>query len=327
MNKEKIPVSVIIPSLNAKEYIAECMDSILNQTLENIEVLCIDAGSTDGTLKVLKEYSSRDSRIKIFLSKKRSYGAQVNQGIINAKGEYISIVETDDYIDSAMLKALYDLSQYASIDIVKSSFYHVDDSDSEDVKIVKDTAKNSLESVTNYFKVTDYPIFLEGHPSIWSAIYRRKFIIANKIKFKEEPGGAWVDNPFFYKTAFLAERILYTNEAYYHYRESNPDSSTNNLKDSSIPMRRILEMFKIVDEYDDNENTFRHMLYKRLFRYIEIIMENNENNLERLDKTTLRYIKDALNLVDEEIVENNCNKSQQILYYQLKSPLLLLDLS
>ena len=327
MNKEKIPVSVIIPSLNAKEYIAECMDSILNQTLENIEVLCIDAGSTDGTLKVLKEYSSRDSRIKIFLSKKRSYGAQVNQGIINAKGEYISIVETDDYIDSTMLKTLYDLSQYASIDIVKSSFYHVDDSDSEDVKIVKDTAKNSLESVTNYFKVTDYPIFLEGHPSIWSAIYRRKFIIANKIKFKEEPGGGWVDNPFFYKTAFLAERILYTNEAYYHYRESNPDSSTNNLKDSSIPMRRILEMFKIVDEYDDNENTFRHMLYKRLFRYIEIIMENNENNLERLDKTTLRYIKDALNLVDEEIVEKKFNKSQQILYYQLKSPLLLLDLS
>ena len=327
MNKEKIPVSVIIPSLNAKEYIAECMDSILNQTLENIEVLCIDAGSTDGTLKVLKEYSSRDSRIKIFLSKKRSYGAQVNQGIINAKGEYISIVETDDYIDSTMLKTLYDLSQYASIDIVKSSFYHVDDSDSEDVKIVKDTAKNSLESVTNYFKVTDYPIFLEGHPSIWSAIYRRKFLIANKIKFKEEPGGAWVDNPFFYKTAFLAERILYTNEAYYHYRESNPDSSTNNLKDSSIPMRRILEMFKIVDEYDDNENTFRHMLYKRLFRYIEIIMENNENNLERLDKTTLRYIKDALNLVDEEIVEKKFNKSQQILYYQLKSPLLLLDLS
>ena len=327
MNKEKIPVSVIIPSLNAKEYIAECIDSILNQTLENIEVLCIDAGSTDGTLKVLKEYSSRDSRIKIFLSKKRSYGAQVNQGIINAKGEYISIVETDDYIDSTMLKTLYDLSQYASIDIVKSSFYHVDDSDSEDVKIVKDTAKNSLESVTNYFKVTDYPIFLEGHPSIWSAIYRRKFLIANKIKFKEEPGGAWVDNPFFYKTAFLAERILYTNEAYYHYRESNPDSSTNNLKDSSIPMRRILEMFKIVDEYDDNENTFRHMLYKRLFRYIEIIMENNENNLERLDKTTLRYIKDALNLVDEEIVEKKFNKSQQILYYQLKSPLLLLDLS
>lgn len=327
MNEEKILVSVIVPSLNAKEYIAECLDSILNQTLEDIEVLCIDAGSTDGTLKVLKEYSSKDSRIKIFLSKKRSYGAQVNQGIINAKGDYISIVETDDYIDAAMLKTLYDLSQYSSIDIVKSSFYHVDDSDSKNVKIVKDTAKKSLENVTNYFKVRDYPIFLEGHPSIWSAIYRRNFIIGNKIKFKEEPGGAWVDNPFFYKTAFLAEKILYTNEAYYYYRESNPDSSSNSLKDSSIPMRRILEMSDILDEYDDEDNTFRHMLYKRLFRYVEIIMENNDYDLERLDKNTLRYINDALNLVDEEMVENNINKSQQILYYQLKSPLLLLDLS
>ena len=327
MNKEKILVSVIVPSLNAKEYIAECLDSILNQTLENIEVLCIDAGSTDGTLKVLKDYSSKDSRIKIFLSKKQSYGAQVNQGIINAKGDYISIVETDDYIDTDMLKTLYDLSQYSSIDIVKSSFYHMNDSDSKDVKILKDTAKNSLENVTSYFKVADYPIFLEGHPSIWSAIYRRNFIIGNKIRFKEEPGGAWVDNPFFYKTAFLAERIFYTNEAYYYYRESNPNSSTNNLKDSSIPMKRILEMFKIVDEYDDDNNTFRDMLYKRLFRYVEIIMENNDYNLERLDKTTLQYTNDALNLVDEEIVKNNINKSQQILYYQLKSPLLLLDLS
>lgn len=327
MNKEKILVSVIVPSLNAKEYIAECLDSILNQTLENIEVLCIDAGSTDGTLKVLKDYSSKDSRIKIFLSKKQSYGAQVNQGIINAKGDYISIVETDDYIDTDMLKTLYDLSQYSSIDIVKSSFYHMNDSDSKDVKILKDTAKNSLENVTSYFKVADYPIFLEGHPSIWSAIYRRNFIIGNKIRFKEEPGGAWVDNPFFYKTAFLAERIFYTNEAYYYYRESNPNSSTNNLKDSSIPMKRILEMFKIVDEYDDENNTFRDMLYKRLFRYVEIIMENNDYNLERLDKTTLQYTNDALNLVDEEIVKNNINKSQQILYYQLKSPLLLLDLS
>ncbi|ELZ6270419.1 glycosyltransferase family 2 protein, partial [Campylobacter coli] len=91
-------VSVVVPSLNSIKYIHECIDSILNQTLKDIEIICVDAGSTDGTLEVLREYEKNDERLKVIVSDKKSYGYQINLGIKEAKGEYLGIVESDDCI-------------------------------------------------------------------------------------------------------------------------------------------------------------------------------------------------------------------------------------
>ncbi len=102
-----VKVSVIMPSLNVASYIDECMQSVLSQTLGNIEVLCIDAGSTDGTIEKLQAYADSDSRVKLIHSTQRSYGYQVNLGISVATGEYIAIVETDDFIKANMYEALY----------------------------------------------------------------------------------------------------------------------------------------------------------------------------------------------------------------------------
>ena len=89
---DKIKVSVILPSFNVREYIDECIVSVINQTLYDIEIICVDAGSTDGTLKVLQKYETRDSRIKVVVSDKKSYGYQMNLGIAAARGIYIGIV-------------------------------------------------------------------------------------------------------------------------------------------------------------------------------------------------------------------------------------------
>ncbi len=84
-------VTVIMPSLNVVNYIEECLQSVINQTMEALEILCIDAGSTDGTLEILEKYAESDSRIKLLHSEKRSYGYQVNMGIKLAKGKYVAI--------------------------------------------------------------------------------------------------------------------------------------------------------------------------------------------------------------------------------------------
>ena len=96
MNEDNIKISVIIPTLNVKKYIKQCIESVINQTFSDIEILCVDGGSDDGTLEILKEYSQIHGNLHVFLSNKKSYGSQVNQGIVNAKGDYIAFVDDDD---------------------------------------------------------------------------------------------------------------------------------------------------------------------------------------------------------------------------------------
>jgi glycosyltransferase involved in cell wall biosynthesis len=92
----KPKVSVILPSLNVVEYIEECLFSVINQTLKEIEIICVDAGSTDGTLDIIRKYQNLDTRIHLIQSEIKSYGKQMNMGVSAAKGEYVGIVETDD---------------------------------------------------------------------------------------------------------------------------------------------------------------------------------------------------------------------------------------
>ena len=115
-------VSVIMPSLNVAPYIRECMESVIHQTLRDIEILCVDAGSTDGTWEILEEYAQADRRIKLFHSEKKSYGYQMNLGLKEAVGEYIGIVETDDYILPEMYEELYAYAVEHDADFVKSDF-------------------------------------------------------------------------------------------------------------------------------------------------------------------------------------------------------------
>ncbi len=319
MSSENPVISVIIPSLNVNDYVEQCIESVKNQTLTDIEIICIDAGSDDGTLDILKKYAQEDDRINVYLSNRKSYGSQVNQGISIARGEYISIVESDDYIKEDMLESLYELSQYSFVDVVKSNFYHVYDNGA---KVEKDGAKRNLKN-DKMFKLVDEPLFLEGHPSIWAGIYRKSFLTGNNIQFLEEEGGAWVDNPFFIETAIKAQTIVYTNTPYYYYREDNTKSSTNSLSDLSIPLKRANEMFEVLDQSEyENNDTVREMLYRRLLRYVEIIMET-EDDLKNYDYETCRSFNQALKNIDREYVREKLTNDQKKMYYKLASPLIL----
>ena len=91
----KAKVSVILPSLNVADYMEECLESVINQSLRELEIICVDAGSTDGTKEILDDYAGKDSRITVLQSDIKSYGKQVNIGLDYASGEYIGILETD----------------------------------------------------------------------------------------------------------------------------------------------------------------------------------------------------------------------------------------
>lgn len=221
-------VSIIMPSLNVVQYIRECMDSVVSQTLQDIEILCVDAGSTDGTLEILQKYAAKDSRIRIIGSNRRSYGFQVNLGIDIATGEYLGIVETDDYIDPTMFQKLYDTAIENKADFVKSSYYLF--ADIPQVGRLK--LEHNISGLSymgrdrKYISSEDYTnqtISLDSY--IWNGIYKRDFVKTQNIRLNETPGAAYQDAGFRFQVAFLAERGIIVPDAFYHYRRDNAGSS------------------------------------------------------------------------------------------------------
>ena len=108
-------ISILVPIYNVEKYLRECLDSILNQTLKDIEIICINDGSTDSSLEILNEYSSKDSRVKIINKANSGYGASMNKGLEAASGEYIGIVESDDFIKTTMFEDLYNIAEKKDI--------------------------------------------------------------------------------------------------------------------------------------------------------------------------------------------------------------------
>lgn len=314
-------VSIIMPSLNVEPYIVECVDSVVNQTLEDIEIIFVDAGSTDGTLEILKDYESKDSRIKLIISDKKSYGHQMNLGIANASGEYIGIVETDDYVSHEMFKELYNLSNNGEYDLIKSNFIYVNEDTDE---IYKDLNINKQKIPEDKpFNIYDDANILTGHPSIWAGIYKKDFLTLNEIRFMEVPGGGWVDNPFFHETAFLAKTMRYTDTPYYYYRESNPNSSSNKLSDFTLPIERMMDNLDVLDKYPECKT---EEVLKVVYWRVNLYMNNIQQRKGFTEELPLLqpYIKEMMDRLDGRIVRKYFSVKDQKRYYNYKSPISLL---
>lgn len=253
-------VSVIIPSLNSVKYLKDTMESVVSQKLKEIEILCVDAGSTDGTLKMLEDYAEHDKRIRIIHSPKKSYGYQMNLGMEAATGEYIGIVESDDYIDSDMYFDLYQTAIEYHADIVKSDadLFITD----EDGNRLFATYRLKKYCRVEYNKVYSGDKYLQLEAElecyIWNAIYKSSFLREKKVRFNESPGASFQDFGFRYQTSPFAERIVAVNKAFYKYRRDNVNSSTYNSRTAEFNER---ESEYILDKLKEN-GIIQHEAYR-----------------------------------------------------------------
>lgn len=238
MSTKNIKVSIIMPSFNVVKYIQECMDSVINQTLKDIEIIVVDANSTDGTYEILKEYEKRDSRVHILEDDKASTGYANNKAIDFAHGKYIGIVETDDYVRLDMFEKLYDIAERTGCEIVKGD-YDSFSGDGGNRRFVK----HHLVPADKYEKViktNDDSHIFEYVMFNWAGIYRRDFLVKNQIRHQETPGASFQDNGFFFLAYAYAENVYFTKDSFYRYRQDNPNSSINNPN----------KVFCMCDEYD-----------------------------------------------------------------------------
>lgn len=243
--ESQIYISIIMPSLNVARYLRECIESVLSQTLQQIEILCIDGGSTDGTLDILKEYALRDRRIRIIKSDKKSYGYQIKLGILEARGDYIGIVETDDYIDASMYQVLYSYAEKNLYpDFVKGGYVRFVDHKKERIffEYHRDHLADIFGRSIALKKEREKGILDLNH--IWSGIYRRDLFSEKKICMHETPGASYQDLSFSLLVGLLSETGLYIEEKPYYYRMDNENSSVK----SKEKWRCVIDEFEYAEQ-------------------------------------------------------------------------------
>lgn len=218
-------VTVILPSLNVAAYIQECIESVISQTLTDIEILCIDAGSTDGTYEIIQRYAARDSRIRLIESDQKSYGYQMNLGMDEARGEYIGIVETDDSIEPDMYEVLYHTAMEHDLDYVKAGLYTMVTPYEQERYLLENPMGDTG-------KVISAAYFMDKNVSpdiyIWNGIYKRSFLQEFNIRLNESPGAAFQDCGFRYLVDMNLRRGMFLDRLFYHYRRDNAAASTYN---------------------------------------------------------------------------------------------------
>jgi len=225
---EQIKISVIIPFYNVEEYVKECLDSVLNQAIKEIEVICIDDGSTDGTLDILKDYEKNDPRIVLKQQKNSGPSVARNLGLSLAKGEYISFVDSDDVLAPGAYETTYTLAKKTGADLVHFNGGVIFEDEEIKEQFSHRFKENSYirtgyEEVFSKKSPLDGPtMFAAMYPTddhrvvIWLYLYKNSFIREHQFRFVEGIYNA--DDEFFFKTVMSAKRVEYLEKVLYYRR-------------------------------------------------------------------------------------------------------------
>lgn len=221
----KISVSVIVTVHNSAKYLRRCLDSVIHQSLKDIEVLCIDGGSKDASPEILKEYAEIDSRIKIINDRNTSYGHKINKGIDLSQGRYFSIIETDDYYQHDMLQSLTEIADNTGADYVDGNYQSAMYVRNRIIYYQKNKyPAEGYERILDNEENCNFLAEING-VAIWTGIYRLSFVRNNNIRMAETPGASYQDTSFGFLVTALAEKSYHLNKNVYVYNIDNENSS------------------------------------------------------------------------------------------------------
>lgn len=244
----RIDVSVVVPCYNVARYLDQCLTSLERNDRARIEIIALNDGSTDDTLAIMRSHEARDGRVRVIDKPNQGYGATVNRGIDEARGRYVAVAEPDDFVEPHMYDDLADLAAaHGFPDVVKSSYWRIITAGARDIRAHCWYYRRG-RAPRGTFRIGAYPCLLQYHPSIWSALYRRDFLIKRGIRFIEAPGGGWVDNPFLVEALLRADSIAYTEDAYYCYREDLSEASSAHM-DPAVMIERWNQRQDLVDRW------------------------------------------------------------------------------
>ncbi|MBO4699779.1 glycosyltransferase family 2 protein [bacterium] len=291
MNRPKI--SIIIPVYNVEKYLRECLDSCVNQTLEDIEIICVDDCSLDNSIKILEEYQAKDSRIKILRHEiNKNLGAARNTGLANATGEYIWFVDSDDYIDTKACQILYDAIKEFNVDILCFTALQFSEQDSVQT-FHYSSFFQGIQINKIYHPKTNWKEIQFSNLNVSACMYLTKRAFIHNFGFREN---VWHEDVDFTPILLVSANSFCFIPYSAYFRRRNPSSITQ----TAISQKRLEDLIKALESLNDfaanNKIKKDHFLYRYtiwMTLYITRIRESNTSlnpsNLNDFFKLKKKY--------------------------------------
>ncbi len=280
MNKPS--VSIIVPVYNTSSYLKRCLDSLLKQTLKEIEIICVNDGSTDDSLSILMEYSRKDPRIFIVSQVNLGRGATYNAGLNVAQGKYIAFLDSDDFVKDTMYDEMVKIINLVpSLDFIKSNSYIAFYGDHQEiVQTIPPEKCNNL--ITD---MTQIPELVSGHVSHWCGLYNREFLKKNNIHFNDKQKYV-PDISFMYRVWLCAKKAIIISKPYVFYQKDRNGSAVQSKSHISFA---FLEEYQNITQLMEKQKN----ISKKIWR-IKAQVEFKHLCFEwgyRCDKQRWRFLK------------------------------------
>ncbi len=296
-------ISVIVPVYNSEEFLTESINSILNQSFTDFDVICINDGSTDQSLRMLNNFKKRDSRIKVIDKENSGCGSARNVGIENAEGDYIYFFDPDDFIREDAFEKLYENAKNNDSDMVFSqiSWYREGERinlDKPGIELEKEFDDVDFNNFTFTYK--DIPRYvINSYFAPWIKLFKKDFLkVENNFRFQENI--AFDDVPFHVETIIKAKRISFVPETFYQYRTSNINS-VSNTSTNSIDILRICDIVENILKQNNIFEEFKSYFYE--FKIVQLILYVISSNSEMYYKS-VKYELMKININDLNLPEN-----------------------
>lgn len=240
-------LSIIVPVYNVEKYLPKCLESLIKQTLKDIEIICVNDGSMDNSLAILKEFASKDSRIRIIDNQHQGVAKTRNTGIEQSTGEYIGFVDSDDYIDIDFFEKLYNSATKSNSDIaIASILKHKNFFNIYNAKYTKEETAITIQDKIKLCEDKKHFFFYA-----WNKIYHSGFIKENNIKFSE--GQIYEDVMFAIKALYYSNKIISVYGTKYHYIEH--ENSLTKYKDKTGEKEHdLIKAYSELQEFCNSKN-------------------------------------------------------------------------
>ncbi len=318
-----VKVSVVIPVYNVEDFLEECLDSIVNQSLKDLEIICVNDGSTDNSLDILNRYAEKDDRFTVISQENGGHAVATNRGMELAKGEYLYLMDADDILKLNALEETVRVADEKNVDFVifQAINYYMD---TDEYKEQENYSMNKLadfvgDKVFNWNDVKDFAFKITVTP--WSKLYRRDFVVNCGAKFPE--GLVFDDNVFFFEVFFNAERITFYRKHLFvrrWYSQSSTKAGDQRFLDSIKIIDLMWDLFKKYDVF----TVFKNELYNLRVRvgYKRLTWIKDEFKLMYLEALKKDFEKVKKETFFDDFYENLIERNQRIysLVLELDSP-------